>query len=192
VRNSIFNWDGQNIYLYGTGVPTADDWKIYGNLFYLPSPAVATSSAAINSDSSSDSLTNLLFYNNTVYNYYYATHSRAPVNSGLVKNNIFIGLSNYVDMTNDFTHDYNASDESLGEAHGQSVTSSIFNDTASADFTLKADTDAGEVLGAPFNVDMLGNTRGADSTWDRGAYEYTLGVGAAGTLIGCNLQGTSL
>jgi hypothetical protein len=40
------------------------------------------------------------------------------------------------------------------------------------DFHLIAPTQAGTILGSPMNVDGDGVTRGADGTWDRGAYEY--------------------
>ncbi len=31
---------------------------------------------------------------------------------------------------------------------------------------------AGVSLASPYNMDMDGKTRGADGTWDRGAYEF--------------------
>lgn len=34
---------------------------------------------------------------------------------------------------------------------------------------------AGTALGTIYNMDLLGNTRGADGTWDRGAYEFCSG-----------------
>ena len=40
------------------------------------------------------------------------------------------------------------------------------------DYRLKDPTAPGVALGAPYNTDILGNTRGADGAWDRGAYEY--------------------
>ncbi|HEU0123989.1 MAG TPA: SwmB domain-containing protein [Bryobacteraceae bacterium] len=55
---------------------------------------------------------------------------------------------------------------------------SIFTDYASGDFTLAAALAgvAGDTAG-DYDLDMLGNTRGADGTWDRGAYEYVSGGG---------------
>jgi hypothetical protein len=44
--------------------------------------------------------------------------------------------------------------------------------SSSFDFHLTAATAAGITLSSPYNTDMNGNTRGADGTWDRGAYEF--------------------
>jgi hypothetical protein len=41
----------------------------------------------------------------------------------------------------------------------------------------------GVALGSAYKADMDGNTRGADGTWDRGAFEYGIGAGAAGDSI---------
>lgn len=49
-----------------------------------------------------------------------------------------------------------------------------FVDWANLDFRLTANTTAGVDLGAPYNVDMYGNTR---ATWTRGAIEYVTGGG---------------
>jgi hypothetical protein len=43
---------------------------------------------------------------------------------------------------------------------------------AGGDFRLAAATAAGSPLAAPFNFDPTGKTRGADGTWDRGAFEF--------------------
>ena len=73
-------------------------------------------------------------------------------------------------------HDYNAfsGTNNYGESHAQvNVPTSIFTNYAGDDFRLAAPTSAGYTLAAPYNVDMYGNTRGADGVWDRGAYEYS-------------------
>ena len=44
-----------------------------------------------------------------------------------------------------------------------------------SNFRLTAPTQSGAALPAPFNIDPDGNVRGADGTWDRGAYEYNSG-----------------
>jgi hypothetical protein len=50
---------------------------------------------------------------------------------------------------------------------------------ALSDWHLTSDTasylSGGIILNAPFNVDPDGITRGANGTWDRGAYEFTTG-----------------
>jgi len=66
------------------------------------------------------------------------------------------------------------------ETHAQTVTGNanpFINSGVGtiAGFALQAATSAGIALPAPYNIDMLGNTRGADGVWDRGAYEYCSG-----------------
>ena len=81
----------------------------------------------------------------------------------------------------DLTHEYNAADADLGESYDVLVDSSIFTNAIGYNFTL---TSAGaasmmagnSAIGSTYNTDMLGNIRGSDGKWDRGAYEY---VGAA-------------
>ncbi len=65
-------------------------------------------------------------------------------------------------------------DDPHNEANAQVATGSPFTNWTSADFSLLAATTAGDnTLGSPYDADPLGNTRGADGAWDRGAYEYT-------------------
>jgi len=49
---------------------------------------------------------------------------------------------------------------------------SIFINYAAKDYRLARHTAAGVVLPAPFNIDLVGNSRGADGVWDVGAYQY--------------------
>lgn len=53
---------------------------------------------------------------------------------------------------------------------------SPFTDLVGKDYTLTsavaAAMTAGETLASPYDVDMFGNTRGADGKWDRGAFEF--------------------
>jgi hypothetical protein len=74
---------------------------------------------------------------------------------------------------------YNCATTSIA-ANSQSnnvvATVNPFVNYAGKDFRLTASNQARNVgtnLGAPYNIDPLGNTRGADGTWDVGAYEYT-------------------
>lgn len=47
----------------------------------------------------------------------------------------------------------------------------------SGDYTLTGATTAGTTLSSPYATDPTGASRGADGTWDRGAYEYASGGG---------------
>ncbi len=77
------------------------------------------------------------------------------------------------------THNYYRSnlshyaDDSNEESYAD-TNDSIFTDYASNDLTLTEATDAGFTTDLN-NTDLLGNTRGADGTWDRGAYEFESG-----------------
>jgi len=62
------------------------------------------------------------------------------------------------------------------------VTSSAFVNYTARDYRLAQPTTAGIALPSPYNVDMLGNTRGVDGTWDRGAYEY-VGVSTNAVIV---------
>lgn len=94
--------------------------------------------------------------------------------SGLeFKNNLFYlsdsGLPNGA-WTADYNHYVNSGSES--ESNGTTASGNPFTDYTNLDFSLTANTTAGQDLGAPYNVDMFGNTR---TTWTRGAIEFTDG-----------------
>lgn len=67
-----------------------------------------------------------------------------------------------------------------GEPGQQTIVGDPFTDAASFDFTLSAATAAGVILASPYDTDSTGATRGADGTWDRGAFELD-GLGGAPT-----------
>lgn len=163
-------------------------WEIYGNVF----SNFQSSNSAIGNDSES-TWTSSKVYNNTFIN---GTGSNGiePLNgsgSGWeVYNNIWYNCQS-VDFTT--PHDYNASDDDLSEAHDQTISSSIFTNYAGGDFTLSAATNAGTTLASPYDQDCLDGsctTRGADGTWDRGAYEFTAGtsISGVGSISGITLQ----
>lgn len=88
-------------------------------------------------------------------------------------NNIWVNCTGI--SLNGVTHDYNAygGGSAQGETHGTiNFSTSNFVNYAALDFRLANATTAGTSLASPYNVDLLGTTRGADGTWDRGAYEY--------------------
>lgn len=94
----------------------------------------------------------------------------------LVYNNLFI---NCRIVNIEGTNDYNGFSDSdgRGEANAQvNIPTSIFANYSGGNFKLAAETRAGMVLAAPFNKDLLGNTRGADGTVSRGAFEFNSGT----------------
>lgn len=116
---------------------------------------------------------NIKIYNNTFANNPYGAPgiSLGGGTGNEVYNNLWINTAQTPDIAG-ATHNYNGSSgsASLGETNQQlNIPTSIFNNYAGNDFTLKTNTNTGISLPAPYNVDMLGRTR---TTWSRGAYEY--------------------
>jgi hypothetical protein len=95
----------------------------------------------------------------------------------LCYNNLWYNCDNIMRIAG--THDYSMSDTDdafiAAEDHDQDWNggSGLFLNYSGKDYRLAQATNAGKSdLGSPYNVDMLGNTRGDDGTWDRGAYEF--------------------
>jgi hypothetical protein len=99
--------------------------------------------------------------------------------NNIIRNNLWINCSYIAFMNGAKNHDYNGftGSNAYGEPNAQiNISTSIFANFNGGDFRLVAPTAAGVSLGAPFNVDLRGTARGADGTWDRGAYEYAANV----------------
>lgn len=146
------------------------EWKIYGNVCYDGLEA-GSRCIELRQDYTYGTI---YIYNNTFASMGYAGVAvRGSVAGGMAANNIFYGASASFD---NLSHDYNASNSSLGETHGQTITSNIFMNYAGSDLRLSGATNAGySSLGSEYNTDMYGRIRGADGTWDIGAYEYSSG-----------------
>jgi hypothetical protein len=176
-----------------------DNWQFYGNIFYY-TPGYSGSVFTL-PDARSDIIggigegvlgdtgenddpavvsSNIHIYNNTIY-------CVDGFNSGFrfwdgngtcyAYNNLFVSnpakINNY-NISHDYNFYYNNTNIISGiQAHDQLATADPCIDSASYDFRLKTPTDPGITLPPPFNLDMYGNTRGADGNWDRGAFEYT-------------------
>lgn len=154
---------------------------VYGNVFYRPSGSTWSDANGVIggwAGGGNEDCYGLRIYNNTFINInisHIFTNFQIRYGDNIAYNNLF-----YNDTSPQYdtipTHDYNHYINSGGthsETHGTSATSGDpFVDYVNLDFRLKADTTAGTSLPSPFNLDLLGNTRGADGTWDRGAYEY--------------------
>jgi hypothetical protein len=137
---------------------------------------------------------NFYFINNTIDNmsatHFGGTNWAMPYNSSgttwgtvLVQDNI---ISNSVAMATpgcgtgntctsyswDHQAYYNTTNTADTDANKQTLSSDPFIGAAGQDFRLKNSTNAGVTFSSPYNTDPDGNTRGADGTWDRGAYEF--------------------
>jgi len=144
---------------------------------------------------SSGSIINTVMYGNTVVN------SAGPIlyqnNEGLgngsgntVVNNLFYNCSSIINQSTGgpISHSFNAlfNSGSISETGVQISSGNPFVNSAAGNYNLKAATNAGLALSAPFNTDVTGAIRGSDGVWDRGAYEFESGSG--GLPVPTNLQ----
>ena len=150
----------------------APNCSIYGNIFYN----CACGDGMIGWNGTASGIQNLKIYNNTIIGHVGNWPTGIVLDtasSGCVAyNNIWYDANtpNFVTVS----HDYNACNVNLGEAHSQILSSSgLFFNYAAGDFRLTADTATGLTLPSPYDTDMLGTARGASGAWSRGAYQYT-------------------
>jgi hypothetical protein len=95
--------------------------------------------------------------------------------NNIVRNNLWVGVANptispggaSVVADNAFSTPTGA-----GGNVQVNVSTNVFSDYASGDYTLAKATASGVAMPAPHDVDFAGASRGVDGIWDRGAYEY--------------------
>jgi hypothetical protein len=201
IRHNLWDRIRGTAVFAGVNTGSSIRWKIYGNIisrsttpiyyYYEPSPST-----------NQQTMSDLEFYNNVITNIAGVSQGGITIQSGTnnkVYNNIW-----YNNDANSFSinavHDYNLFSNNLrkegcspacdknaeaasGETHAQILTANPFRnvltdaDPLTSDFSLKAETNPGMVLPAPFNTDLTGAIRGADGVFDRGSYEYTIALG---------------
>lgn len=153
----------------GTGIIVADSsdsWNIYGNIFWSPNSSYSFSDVIIGTwtgdhSERTETLNSWKIYNNIFYQMNGATKIEIQKGShNEVKNNLFVGFTSLLGGS------------LVSENNSQNVSSSVLTDKQSGDFRLTSSTLPGSVLGSPYDKDMLGNIRGSDGLWDRGAIEY--------------------
>jgi hypothetical protein len=190
-NNVIEDIEGTAIWA-GIGDGGSNGWKIYGNVIsHSAAYAANTGRTAAhnlgisgvifvaNDASNNNRGDNIQFYNNTMVNIV-GTWSGVIIQSGSnneVRNNVWYGS---VRTNNSFsgTISNNWYFNTLvdGDATAtKTVCASgcdIFTSIAGKDFRLKTGIGGGMAVGAPYNIDMNGASRGADGTWDRGAFEF--------------------
>lgn len=144
-------------------------YYVYGNIFKATSSSEYTSQG-IFAITSTDKATDVKIYNNTIYGINSANPGvwcgNVDGSNCVVQNNIW-QKTKTVNCTRCTTSNNNL----------LPTDSVSFVNPSAGDFRLSASTIAGIALIAPFGSDLLGNTRGSDGIWDRGAYEYVAGGG---------------
>ena len=166
---------------------------LYGNVFtetdYWSLPSETNdSNGVINGLGESSGIT-ILAYNNTFVDISYGASiaTEGSYASRIVTNNIFHNCERYnygtpSTLSIGGTHTYNRFYDVIGDFSGETGYEAgnvdEFVNKTNDDFHLSEATGEGDVtIGATYNTDMDGVTRGADGVWDRGAYEYDAGGG---------------
>ena len=168
---------------------TTEGFQIYGNVIWN----CDLGDGAFGFDSADCTYTNNKIYNNTIIDkaggYNQGIAIRVGTNN-FVYNNLWVNCASSFWQGAGATYLDNAYSWNYSEPSAQTnVPTSIFVNYAGQDFRLASATTAGFSLPSPYNIDMLGNIRGADGTWDRGAYEYLQAIPVINAILpsGTNL-----
>jgi hypothetical protein len=170
IRYSKFNWNGQQIFFGGNVTGANGRFDFYGNTHY----GGASSGQGICRNSSGTGGPGYV-YNNSFYNL-----NTAIIESGMnyadIRNNIFVaGNARSINAPN--MHDnYYTSDITGYSDSSAEVGGDPFVNAAGGNFHLASATRAGDgSIGPAYQSDPDGKVRGADGTWDRGAFEFDSG-----------------
>ncbi|MGZ3745094.1 MAG: hypothetical protein ACXVBQ_14625 [Pseudobdellovibrionaceae bacterium] len=177
-----YNWfEGRTS---GTGVIVANaadniNAQVYGNVF----KNMAAGNGLI-TGTSAGNLVSPQVYNNTFLNK--SSDSGGWIGSNvtgtpLVYNNLIYNMDASMSVSGDYNAYFSATNIPT-EIHGQIGSGNPFVNLSANDLRLSAPTLAGISLASPYNVDVLATLRGADGTFDRGAFEYASGSSVAPTL----------
>ena len=150
--NYLHNYSPECIFVIGG--KSVSGMQVYGNIVDgtgLISHFIASNTGA--------HLTNWKVYNNTLIGLDVVWNINGSSSGGQDYNQLYCGNSG-------------TGGSGWTSQHDITVNSSAFVNFAGADYHLASATADGTHLSSPYNQDMDGNTRGADGTWDIGAYEY--------------------
>ena len=135
-------------------------------------------------------------YNNTFVdiNSHPTIMTAGSFTSKITRNNVFYNVrtssGGAVTIGGTRSHNWFYDSGTQSEANIENGSGDPFVNRAGKDYRLSGATSAGTTLSSPFNVDLLGSTRGADGTWDRGAFEFVDGEAVAPTITtSCPLPG---
>lgn len=185
--------------------PPLADWEIEGNVFFW-STAYQHDSRAFHTDGIVGQFGQTFsgyyrIYNNTIWGITNYASTASIYNGGIetpggssvnyvIENNVW----QECDSVNGFTSTANTVDyntylkvRSIGatdsSTHKVTGNTGILNAPLTMDFTLTGSA-AGVVLSSPYdNADIVGNARGGDSVWDRGAFEFGSGPAQTGPVV---------
>jgi hypothetical protein len=149
---------------------------IYGNVF----KSLVVTNGIITS-TSTGTMSGALVYNNTFdsnsdpFDGTVNWVNTSPAGSATSYNNLIYNQTGNVDGTHDYNYYVSLTNGLPTETNRQTASGDPFVSRATGDYHLAAASNAGTTLASPYTLDPLGNTRGADGTWDRGAYEFCSG-----------------
>ena len=177
LRYSRIDFAGQNIFFGGVAPATYINYYIYGNVFFSSEGVRSGASVKALTDHSNAMGSGVYFYNNIVHQLFSA-HDIKTAFTGEASNNIYFDL--YTGMGNFWdTHTHNYFGTAIGnqDSTGGQIGGNPWSFTGSSlgNYKLNSSTISGQILSSPFNMDPTGLTRGADGSWDRGAYEFVSG-----------------
>lgn len=185
VRNSIItNWTVLGVLLTSRCV---SNFQMYGTLWVAPNdPGVTTIITPYSVTQGPVYLFNNTFIKPHWYLNAWTNTAWAP---GCASSNNIIIFGPARDTTDTFAGqtnncDYNLSDRPIAGAH--SITNAVYTNLFSDFMAFRIvpevgaslPRDKGVNLGAPYNLDMYGNVRGADGAWDIGAHESAIASAA--------------
>jgi hypothetical protein len=148
---------------------------VCGNIFKNPS-----GTNGLITGTSAGTMYNVKVYNNTFHIYtagfglWLGTSTGSP-SGNEARNNILMEMSKSISGNWNTNYDmFVSTTSSLSEPNAVTTTVNPFTNAAAGDYRLTGPTAAGQTV-TGCTTDYLGNTRGADGTWDRGALEYRAG-----------------
>jgi hypothetical protein len=162
--NHVWDYNDEGLFFTGGGCSdqVANNIKVYGNTFSGTGAETNPRGIEMRQDYS---FTGIEIYNNTCYNLGVGCIlNRAPETGDtctgcVAKNNISVSAGNTL---TGMTASNNTED----------TDSSRFVNVSTRDFRLTVALAGDATIGSTYNTDPDGVTRGADGTWDRGAFEF--------------------
>lgn len=193
----LMNVDNSDIYnnvmedvLYAAGqtgwvmMAKANNVSIHGNVFFCTDPACIVGGNGVIATWSLDAYRNddVRIFNNTFYNLRGVyndfgirfTHNSVADTNIVVKNNLYCNARfTWSGVTSQSHEACGCGQPCAGSSSQVGITSSMFMDEASRSFRLRSATLSGDSsIGSKYGIDLDGRVRGADGTWDRGAFEF--------------------